>query len=251
MAYCLMGVFNVHMPPIYGEGGEGAFRRLQLEIMQRTNDRSILAWGHDIEDWCPILRSLPPGTTYRLGSCDTHVWSRSRVLAPSPAYFHPKANMRMKILNRDMYKLLDVESIGELHYTNTNAGIRIRLPLRRSSLCVNTFLEPLTVYCAALGCCTIDGDGGSEGDRLGIVALLLVQASSEPDGRYVCLEGSDRTELRSRYLGGEGYRYRPSCLRARLATASIPVLGEDPLRGWEVSTIYILTDVEDSGPYLI
>ncbi|EIW65163.1 HET-domain-containing protein, partial [Trametes versicolor FP-101664 SS1] len=43
MAYCLMGVFNVHMPPIYGEGGEGAFRRLQLEIMQRTNDRSILA----------------------------------------------------------------------------------------------------------------------------------------------------------------------------------------------------------------
>jgi len=31
-AYCLLGIFNVSMPLIYGEGGERAFRRLQEEV---------------------------------------------------------------------------------------------------------------------------------------------------------------------------------------------------------------------------
>jgi hypothetical protein len=31
-AYSLLGIFNVHMPLIYGEGREGAFRRLREEI---------------------------------------------------------------------------------------------------------------------------------------------------------------------------------------------------------------------------
>jgi hypothetical protein len=32
MAYCLLGIFDVHMPPIYGEGQEKALKRLQSEI---------------------------------------------------------------------------------------------------------------------------------------------------------------------------------------------------------------------------
>ncbi|KAF5363030.1 hypothetical protein D9758_012612 [Tetrapyrgos nigripes] len=32
-AYCLMGIFGVSMSPIYGEGGEKAFMRLQQEII--------------------------------------------------------------------------------------------------------------------------------------------------------------------------------------------------------------------------
>jgi len=31
-AYCLMGIFDVHLPLIYGEGMENAFRRLRKEI---------------------------------------------------------------------------------------------------------------------------------------------------------------------------------------------------------------------------
>jgi hypothetical protein len=42
-AYCLMGIFNLHMPLLYGEGGN-AFRRLQLEILANSDDESILAW---------------------------------------------------------------------------------------------------------------------------------------------------------------------------------------------------------------
>jgi len=44
MAYCLMGLFDVHMPLLYGEGGSRAFFRLQREIVQRCNDATILAW---------------------------------------------------------------------------------------------------------------------------------------------------------------------------------------------------------------
>lgn len=43
-AYCLMGMFNVNMPAIYGEGRR-AFIRLQEEILKQTNDHSIFAWG--------------------------------------------------------------------------------------------------------------------------------------------------------------------------------------------------------------
>ncbi|THU85582.1 hypothetical protein K435DRAFT_626403, partial [Dendrothele bispora CBS 962.96] len=44
MAYCLMGLFGVNMPPIYGEGGTKAFIRLQQEIIKYSDDRSIFAW---------------------------------------------------------------------------------------------------------------------------------------------------------------------------------------------------------------
>ncbi|KAK4113264.1 hypothetical protein N656DRAFT_789283 [Canariomyces notabilis] len=41
-AYCLMGLFDVNMPLLYGEGGK-SFIRLQQEITKITNDQSILA----------------------------------------------------------------------------------------------------------------------------------------------------------------------------------------------------------------
>lgn len=44
MAYCLMGIFSVNMPLLYGEGGEKAFLRLQEEIMKQSDDHSLFAW---------------------------------------------------------------------------------------------------------------------------------------------------------------------------------------------------------------
>src|SRR5277367_1528826 len=42
-AYCLMGIFGIHMPLIYGEG-ERAFVRLQEYIMKASDDHSLFAW---------------------------------------------------------------------------------------------------------------------------------------------------------------------------------------------------------------
>ncbi|KAK5630363.1 hypothetical protein RRF57_006078 [Xylaria bambusicola] len=44
LAYCLLGIFGITMPMIYGEGDQ-AFIRLQEEITKHINDDSILAWN--------------------------------------------------------------------------------------------------------------------------------------------------------------------------------------------------------------
>ncbi|KAK4462641.1 heterokaryon incompatibility protein-domain-containing protein, partial [Cladorrhinum samala] len=44
-AYCLLGLFDITMPLLYGEG-EKAFQRLQHEIMRTSDDCTILAWGY-------------------------------------------------------------------------------------------------------------------------------------------------------------------------------------------------------------
>jgi hypothetical protein len=43
IAYSLMGIFDVNMPLLYGEGGK-AFSRLQEEIMKSSTDQSLFAW---------------------------------------------------------------------------------------------------------------------------------------------------------------------------------------------------------------
>jgi hypothetical protein len=43
MAYCLLGIFDVNIPAIYGEGKK-AFIRLQEEIARQTNDLTLFAW---------------------------------------------------------------------------------------------------------------------------------------------------------------------------------------------------------------
>ncbi|KAJ4250937.1 hypothetical protein NW762_011587 [Fusarium torreyae] len=73
IAYCLLGIFDVTMPMIYGEGRK-AFERLQLKIMEQTTDDSILAWG--VQD----SRS-EPSTKSWLGSISAGVF------ASSPAAF--------------------------------------------------------------------------------------------------------------------------------------------------------------------
>ena len=45
-AYSLMGLLDVNMPMLYGEGKK-AFHRLQLEIIRTSNDQSIFAWSWD------------------------------------------------------------------------------------------------------------------------------------------------------------------------------------------------------------
>jgi hypothetical protein len=43
IAYCLLGIFEVSLPLLYGEG-KRAFTRLQEEIMKSSDDQSLFAW---------------------------------------------------------------------------------------------------------------------------------------------------------------------------------------------------------------
>lgn len=43
IAYCLLGIFDINMPLLYGEGSN-AFKRLQEEIIKQSTDHSLFAW---------------------------------------------------------------------------------------------------------------------------------------------------------------------------------------------------------------
>ncbi|KAI2466938.1 HET-domain-containing protein [Annulohypoxylon bovei var. microspora] len=100
-AYCLMGIFGVNMPMIYGEG-ERAFTRLQEEIAKDTTDPSLFAWV-----------DLDPGTAG---------WMQQNyrgIFARSPREFASCHSLRPRI--RDA--VLDKE------FTITNKGLRIETAL--------------------------------------------------------------------------------------------------------------------------
>ncbi|KAM7209956.1 Heterokaryon incompatibility protein (HET) domain containing protein [Rhypophila decipiens] len=44
LAYSLLGIFGIHMPLLYGEGGPRVFQRLQEEIWKREEAFSLLLW---------------------------------------------------------------------------------------------------------------------------------------------------------------------------------------------------------------
>ncbi|KAH8881994.1 ankyrin [Thozetella sp. PMI_491] len=100
-AYCLMGIFSVNMPLLYGEGSR-AFIRLQEEILKATDDQSIFAWKCPEED--PLRYQL------------------SGLLALSPSYFQDSGYVRP--LERDT-------SRASAPSTMTNVGLHVSLFLRR------------------------------------------------------------------------------------------------------------------------
>ncbi|KAF9762898.1 hypothetical protein IL306_003291 [Fusarium sp. DS 682] len=75
IAYCLLGIFNVTMPMIYGEGHK-AFERLQLKIMEQTTDDSVLAWGVKVQ-----------GTEFATQTGTTEDNTSAGIFASSPADF--------------------------------------------------------------------------------------------------------------------------------------------------------------------
>ncbi|CAI6339354.1 unnamed protein product [Periconia digitata] len=54
MAYCLIGIFGINMPLLYGEGGVRAFMRLQEELIKESNDLTVFAWQAKAEDSGPM-----------------------------------------------------------------------------------------------------------------------------------------------------------------------------------------------------
>jgi hypothetical protein len=67
MAYCMLGLFEINMPLLYGEG-EKAFIRLQHEIIKVSNDHTIFCWRWNPEvpkDWTSFLAYSPTRVCWR------------------------------------------------------------------------------------------------------------------------------------------------------------------------------------------
>ncbi|PVF97520.1 hypothetical protein CPB86DRAFT_425978 [Serendipita vermifera] len=57
-AYCLIGIFKVVLPIAYGED-DRAFYRLQAELIQTCNDKSIFGWKGEASQYNSMLASAP------------------------------------------------------------------------------------------------------------------------------------------------------------------------------------------------
>lgn len=98
LAYCLLGLFNIQISLLYGEG-VNAFARLQEEIINQTDDESIFAWSlprhleHEWESW-----------RTEHGECVTiHCPS---ALAPHPEYFMDQKSAHLAgIARRKPYRI--------------------------------------------------------------------------------------------------------------------------------------------------
>ncbi|KAI0645339.1 heterokaryon incompatibility protein-domain-containing protein [Trametes meyenii] len=126
-AYSLMGIFNVHMPIIYGEGEESAFHRLQFEIIQKSPDHSIFVFGTSLEQ--PPSTPKPRFHHYETQKAYTDVNAVS-LLASSPDAFKSSADVEA-IPVAALPRYLNLPPASEPHYTRTNLGIRIQLPIVR------------------------------------------------------------------------------------------------------------------------
>lgn len=102
IAYCMLGLFSIHMPLLYGEG-DRAFIRLQEEILRQSSDQSLFAWN-------PLLCDKP------ITSLSDGV-SLCSIFAPNPTCFAEAGNIT------PLPGYWDTES------TITNRGVRLRMPL--------------------------------------------------------------------------------------------------------------------------
>ncbi|KAK4963579.1 hypothetical protein LTR10_001208 [Elasticomyces elasticus] len=89
MAYCLLGLFGIHMTPLYGEGRQ-AFIRLQKQILQQTDDESIFAWSVP----CRLFDSS--GANADPIGCRTNCF-RPHLLAKHPKSFHGCGNVEREV----------------------------------------------------------------------------------------------------------------------------------------------------------
>ena len=101
IAYSLLGLFDVNMPLLYGEGATKAFGRLQQEIIRSGDDESIFAW----------LVPMHDGAS-----------SHGGMLAPSPKCFSRSGNIvciRPPELRGPRLTLTSSGISLELRYTHT------------------------------------------------------------------------------------------------------------------------------------
>ncbi|KAJ5397273.1 hypothetical protein N7509_005386 [Penicillium cosmopolitanum] len=97
-AYCLMGIFGINMPLLYGER-ENAFVRLQEEILRVSDDLSLFAWRYK----------------YGVG-----------LLAPSPAAFLESTNIIRRRGSNNASNPPTVSSRGiylEVHFIGIGPGL--------------------------------------------------------------------------------------------------------------------------------
>lgn len=105
LAYSLMGIFDVNIPLLYGEG-EKAFVRLQEEIVKDDVDHTLFAWNAK-EDRQSLLQS---------GPCLSSIFAK-----------HPGQFAHSNEMDKPRFHGREIQGIQGESYTPTNLGVRMKL----------------------------------------------------------------------------------------------------------------------------
>jgi hypothetical protein len=125
MAYCMLGLFDVNMPLLYGEGAK-AFIRLQMEIINTNDDESIFAWN------LQNARGQP------YSPHDTGMLATSAYQFANLSYVERYAEGE--------------QPIDRLPYAMTNQGLRFEVNVHRSQLALLTRGKSGTPFHSKLNC---------------------------------------------------------------------------------------------------
>ena len=111
-AYCLMGIFDVKMPMLYGEE-QNAFIRLQQEIIRNSDDHSIFAWQMENDNPHGLLADTPDV----FADCASTEATSSR--KGHPSYVMSNRGLSLKItatlVSPDTY-LVQLDCVRKLHW---------------------------------------------------------------------------------------------------------------------------------------
>jgi len=220
-AYSLMGLLDVNMPMLYGEGKK-AFHRLQLEIIRTSNDHSVFAWG------CNLVN-------VRTGS----------ILADDPHFFWGCGQMELmdqnefiESIRREIPEEEELPSIEDDQFGTfpiTNRGIQIWL-----------FLRPLvgsdSVFEALLPCRSRPSDPPVdidlalwESNYYRYSSTLLLSAVCRPELRRVYLRYQDTPHCNSTFeiddsaITENGFTHSATCTEGIVTGNMVTLSTTDPL----------------------
>lgn len=231
-----LGIFNISMLILYGEGSR-AFLRLQEEIMRKNPDKSLLAWGPLSGSHLPVPASdvanplcayrprltfsvmkecvdyLCPDFTYLQLQHGSHLWFPDSLLAHSPKDFVCSSSVRCISHPEYMRRLQMIIPSAMLDLVVTPYGVRTFFPLLSFAQC---YPELLTRYLATF----YGGENSSDGNSwyLAILPCELVDeahAGADELLAFVCCRRSPTTNIEAR---------RPTPLSKR------PSLGDSTLQ---------------------
>ena len=129
-AYSLLGIFDINMPTLYGEGRR-AFARLQEEIVRQIPDQSLFAWGNVYLHSPSSSESLSPMYSATSIKYVFELDDNARSLfAPSPTYFSHSGSIRavpLEVVNQRLRR--DGDPMPIPSYTMSQYGMRTDLLL--------------------------------------------------------------------------------------------------------------------------
>ncbi|KAL1948059.1 hypothetical protein VTO73DRAFT_12134 [Trametes versicolor] len=168
-AYSLLGIFGLHMSPIYGEG-KNAFLRLQEEIIRTIPDQTIFAWGNSCS-----LRLSDKGEWSVEKFCEVFLQENHGLLASSPTSFSECPNIG-PIASSSLSQVLRIKEshVPSVHCVFTPEGVNMRLiclPLSGVPDIRRAFQGPQSARDICAGC--------GESSEVDTVALLQCQERPE------------------------------------------------------------------------